>query len=63
MFKYNRVVDKLKERNKDRKIGALVALQLAKQSLPTPKVGGSNPIIGEVFIGHYQQSTVLKRKK
>ena len=53
MFKYNRVVDKLKERNKDRKIGALVALQLAKQSLPTPEVGGSNPIIGEVFIGHY----------
>ena len=37
--------------------------KLAKWSLPTPEVCGSNPIIGKVYIEYCLLSTVLKRRK
>ena len=41
--------------------GAVVAMaQLVEWSLPTPKVYGSNPIIGKILIEHLL-SIVLKR--
>ena len=38
-------------------------VQLAKQSLLTPEVHGSNPVIGEIYIEHCVMSTELKRLK
>ena len=32
--------------------GALVVAQLIEQSLPTPEVGGSNRVIGKIYIEH-----------
>ena len=40
-----------------------VVVQLAKQSLLTPEVHGSNPVIGEIYIEHCVMSTELKRLK
>ena len=40
----------------------MVVAQLVEWSLPTPKVCGSNPVIGKIYIEHLL-STRLKRQK
>ena len=41
---------------------AVVVAQLVEQSLPTPEVRSSNPVIGKIYIEHLL-STVLKFEK
>ena len=42
---------------------AEVVAPLVQQSLPTPEVSGSNPVIGKINNEHCSRSTVLKRQK
>ena len=42
---------------------AVVVAELVDQSLLTPDVRGSNPVIGKSYIEHCLRSTVLERHK
>ena len=43
-------------------LGQWLCLSWSEWLLPTPKVCGSNPVIGKIYIEHFL-STVLKRRK